>query len=226
VFSDKEVPLSPGKTTVVEFPKIMKRPNTKVWVNLDLFVNMWKSIKYEGTWAAFPWIVKADLYTVFIPSRLRMLLVRQPVTSEGVYMENCKGVRMGFHGSLEVISNLAFGKLLSNLDWCKTQLPITNGTHTHFKYYGEDKFAAWCMHKRNVSRVPSRQEVAQVPANEKIQGLHLTESCPTHTLKQVADSRSKKWMPNCTKVKTAGMHSFQKVTQYMRCLKETRQDEF
>ena len=46
--------------------------------------------------------MEADPYTVFIPQRLRDLLLHQPVATNGVYMENCKHVRMGFHGSLEV----------------------------------------------------------------------------------------------------------------------------
>merc|ERR1712039_761281 len=223
LFSDKAVKLNPGMTTVVEFPKEKKRPNTKVWVNLPLFLNMWAKIKEEGSWAGYPWTVKADLYTVFIPQRLRDIVVHQPVTAEGIYLENCKGVRMGFHGSLEVTSKIAFGKLLDNLDACQTELPFKNGTHTHFKYYGEDKFAIWCMHKHGVGRVPSRQEIARVPANEKVYGLHLCISCPDHKKKEIKDPRSKKWRPDCRRARTAGIHSFTKVDDWMKCYRETMQ---
>merc|ERR1712203_895264 len=49
----------------------------------------------EGTWKSYPWIVKADPYTVFIPQRLRYILRHQPIPATGAYMENCKHVRMG-----------------------------------------------------------------------------------------------------------------------------------
>merc|ERR1711963_498249 len=88
-------------------------------------------------------------------------------------------------GSLEVISRDAFGTLLDHLDSCQTELPITNGTHTHFRYYGEDKFAAWCMHKHGVGRIPSRQEIVTVPMDQPIRGLHLTQSCPHHKAKEI-----------------------------------------
>jgi len=202
---------------VVDYPKQVRRPNTKVWVNLPLFVNMWTKIKEEGTYKNYAWTVKADPYTVFIPQRLQSILAHQPVPPNGAYLENCKHVRMGFHGSLEVASRNAFTTLLDNLDNCQTELPITNGTKTHFKYYGEDKFLIWCMHKHGVGRVPSRQEVITVPANEPIYGLHITISCPAHKLPQLKDKTKKKWQPDCTKVRTAGIHGFTAVGEYIKC---------
>merc|ERR1712039_763418 len=120
----------------------------------------------------------------------------------GVYMENCKHARMGFHGSLEVVSKGAFGTFLTNLEACHAELPVEDG----------------------VGRVPSRQEVIKVPIAEKIFGLHLTVSCPDHSCKEAKDRRSKKWMPNCTRVKAAGMHPFKKPDVYMRCVKETMEN--
>jgi len=226
VFSDTDKQLNPGRTVVVDFPKFKKRPNTKLWVNTPVFVNVWKNIKQEGTWKKYPWIIKADVYTVFIPRRLEYVLRHQPVPSNGVYMENCQHVRMGFHGSLEVISRDAFGTLLDHLDSCQVELPITAGTHTHFKYYGEDKFAAWCMHKHGVGRIPSRQEIVSVPANQHIYGLHLTQTCPDHKQKLIQDKKSKKkFSLNCSRVLTAGLHGFLKVKPYMKCLHETMQAE-
>merc|ERR1719210_3143568 len=131
---------------------------------------------------------------------------------------------MGFHGSLEVVSKNGFGKLLDHLESCQTELPIKNGTRTHFGYYGEDKFAVWCMHKHGVSRVPSRQSVVTVPANQKVYGLHVTISCPTHKVKEIKDPRNKKkWMPDCRRVRTAAMHPFMKVKDWLRCYRETQQ---
>jgi hypothetical protein len=225
VFSDKDAKLNPGRTVVVDYPKLMRRPNNKLWVNTPFFLNIWKSIKQEGTWKSYPWIVKADPYTVFIPQRLQYILRHQPIPATGAYMENCKHVRMGFHGSLEVASRDAFGTFLDHLDSCQTELPIKNGTHTHFRYYGEDKFIAWCMHRHGVGRIPSRQEIRTVPENQHIFGLHLTRTCSDHRAKEITDSNSKKkkWWPNCSRALTAGLHGFKKPLEYMKCLHETIQ---
>merc|ERR1712032_1209627 len=178
---------NPGKTIVVDFPKVIKRPNVKLWVNTPLFMNIWKKIKEAGVWNSYDWTVKVDPYTVFVPQRLRNIVFHQPVTNKGVYLENCKHVRMGFHGSLEVISKGAWGIFMNNLDTCHSELPWEHGTHTHFRYYGEDKFLAWCLHLKGVGRVPSRQETLRVPLDEMIYGLHITVSCPHHTTKGVKD---------------------------------------
>jgi len=222
VFSDVDKPLNPGRTVKVGFPKLVKRPNTKIFVNLPVFLNVWKNIKQEGTWKGYAWTVKVDPYTVFIPQRLRDLVVHQAVPEAGAYLENCKHVRMGFHGSLEVVSRNAFGNFLDHLDSCQNELPIKNGTHTHFKYYGEDKFFAFCMHKHGIGRIPSRQEVVTVPAGQPIYGLHTTISCPAHNVPQIADKSSKQWKPDCKRVQTAGIHQFIKPKEYSKCLNDMR----
>merc|ERR1712151_722039 len=221
VFSDMAKDLNPGKTIVVDFPKKVKRPNVKLWVNTPLFMNVWKKIKEAGVWKSYDWTVKVDPYTVFVPQRLRNIVFRQPVTNKGVYLENCKHVRMGFHGSLEVISKVAWGIFMNNLDTCHSELPWEHGDHTHFRYYGEDKFLAWCLHLKGVGRVPSRQETLRVPLDQMIYGLHITPSCPQHTVKEVKDKNFKLFQPNCTRVRTAGMHSFKKPDKWMKCYKET-----
>jgi len=104
VFSDVEMKLdrNAGGFVKVAYPKGIRRPNTKNYVNLPVFLNVWRAIKADTNWKSFPWVAKADPSTVFIPQRLRDIVGRQVVTESGVYMENCKYVRMGFHGSLEV----------------------------------------------------------------------------------------------------------------------------
>jgi hypothetical protein len=221
VFSDMAKDLNPGKTIVVGFPKVVKRPNVKLWVNTPLFMNIWKKIKENGMWHGYDWTVKIDPYTVFIPQRLRNLVFHQPVTYNGVYLENCKNVRMGFHGSFEVISKDAWGIFMNNLDTCSSELPWEHADHAHFRYYGEDKFLAWCLHLKGVGRVPSRQETLRVPLDQMIYGLHITPSCPHHTVKEVKDKNFKLFQPNCTRVRTAGMHAFKKPDTWMKCYKET-----
>merc|ERR1712222_23832 len=159
-----------GKTFKVEYPKLQRRPNTKNWVNLPLFLTVWKMIRQQTTWKSYPWIVKSDPSAVFIPQRLREVLKVQHVTQNGIFLENCKDTRMSFHGSLEVMSNAAFA---------------------HFRYYGEDKFLAWCMQAYGVDKLPSYQMVETVPKDQPIKGLHITVSCPSH--RSPFELQMKKW---------------------------------
>merc|ERR1712032_1318272 len=123
----------------------------------------------------------------------------------------------------------AMGAFLDNLDKCQYELPFENGTHAHFKYYGEDKFMAWCMHYHGVLRVPSRQEAIRVPLTEPIKGLHMTTSCPAHHIPQTskltkADKKSGvavEWKPDCSRIRTAGIHQFKKLKAWMKCYKDT-----
>jgi len=226
VFSDVSQSFGNKSTVKVEYTKVhysngsvVQRPNTKIFVNTELFMNVWKSILKQAPWGSFEWVVKADPVTVFIPARLRYLLSTQLVTAKGVYMENCNYVRMSFHGSLEVVSKDGFATFLKNLDNCHTSLPWKDGTYSHFRYYGEDKFMQFCMDKLGIDKVPSRQMVEQVPKNMQIYGLHLTVSCPAHRTK--FETAMKKWKPNCTRSRTAGLHPFKTVKEWTECFKNT-----
>jgi len=227
VFSDLLVQLDPGQTIKVDYTKVhysngtaVRRPNTQIYVNTLLFVNVWGYIKHQTTWKSFSWVVKADPFTVFIPSRLRSILSHQMVTPSGVYMENCKYVRMSLHGSLEVVSKDAFGTFLDNLEECQSSLPWRNAERAHFRYYGEDKFLQHCMDRHGVSRVPSRQMVDTVPKSEpRLYGLHLSVSCPGHRTK--FERALQKWKPNCSRSVTAGMHAFKTPKAYIECLRNT-----
>jgi len=226
VFSDKSMKLGPKWTVKVEYQKVyasngsaVRRPNTQMFVNLELFMNVWRAIKNQGEYAKHEWVVKSDPTTVFIPARLRIILQTQLVTPKGVYMENCNYVRMSLHGSLEVASIGGFGTFLDKLDDCYTTLPWKDAKYSHFKYYGEDKFLQFCMDKHGVDKVASRQMVEQVPKPMNIYGLHLTVSCPGHRTK--FETAMKKWKPNCTRSKTAGLHPFKTVKDWTTCFKNT-----
>jgi len=223
VFSDIVMKLdtNAGGFVKVAFPKGVRRPNTKNYVNLPVFLNVWRALKADTNWKSFPWVVKADPSTVFIPQRLREIVRWQVVTESGVYMENCKYARMGFHGSLEVYSGLAFSKLLAHMEDCQTRLPIHVSDHAHFREYGEDKFAAWCMHLEGVDKIPSRQQVDSLPEDTMIQGLHITVTCPGHRSKFTRTLP--KWHPNCTNTKAAGLHAFRKPKLWAKCFQETMQ---
>jgi hypothetical protein len=219
VFSDLEVALNPGKTVKVYYPHVLQRPNTKIWVNLPLFLTVWKIIRQATTWKSFPWIVKSDPPSVFIPQRLRQVLSYQHVTQNGIFLENCKDTRMSFHGSLEVMSNTAFGTFLEHLEDCQRVLRWDHAYRAHFRYYGEDKFLAWCMEAYGVDKLPSMQMVEHVPEYQPIQGLHLTVSCPAH--RSNFELHDNKWHPNCTRSRTASMHAFRTVEKWVQCFQNT-----
>merc|ERR1712012_198002 len=112
VFSDVLFELTPGPpqaifSRVVNFPKPAVRPNTKLWVNTLLMVNVWKEVLESGHPANYDWTVKVDPTTIFLPIRLRRILENQKQTDAGIYLENCKWVRWGFHGSLMVMDKKA-----------------------------------------------------------------------------------------------------------------------
>merc|ERR1712061_572500 len=54
--------------------------------------------------------------------RLREKLGGVEVTSNGIYLENCKYVKFGFFGNLEVFSRQAASTYIANLDDCKKSL--------------------------------------------------------------------------------------------------------
>merc|ERR1712109_618 len=70
-----------------------------------------------------------------------------------------------------------------------------------------------------VDKIPSRQQVDSLPEETMIQGLHITVSCPGHRTK--FERTMKKWHPNCTITKSAGLHAFRKPTLWAKCFRET-----
>merc|ERR1712008_485556 len=98
-------------------------------------------------------IVKSDPPAVFIPQRLREVLKFQHVTQNGIFLENCKDTRMSLHGSLEVMSNTAFGTFLDHIEDCLDVLPWQNASYAHFRYYGEDAFHSCLQDCKEVGRM-------------------------------------------------------------------------
>jgi len=124
---------------------------------------------------------------------------------------------------MEVMSKDAFGTFLDNIDDCQETLPWMNGTHAHWRYWGEDKFLQFCMDKSGVTRVPTRQMVEMVPKDQNLYGLHLTISCPGHRSK--FEGLVQKWHPNCSRSLTAGMHPFKTPEKWLECLKNTTENQ-
>merc|ERR1719189_1558414 len=217
VFSDVPFELTPGPpraifSTVIDFPKPAVRPNTKLWVNTLLMVNVWKRVFQDGHYANYDWTVKVDPTTIFLPIRLRKILRDQKQTDKGIYLENCKYVRWGFHGSLEVMDKKASSTLAANVGNCLHELPWDKSEHSHFIFAGEDKFMQRCMDLHGVDRIPSTFELGQG------EGLHTTITCPAHV---PAKANTTKWHPPCNTTRTAAMHPFKKPELYFTCLKQT-----
>jgi len=236
VFSDVSTWLSPKSdgeqqqfTVQVDFPKNARRPNSRAWVNTPVYVNVWKAVKAQGKFRESDWVVKIDPGAVFFPARLREILSHQKVTDNGVFLENCKYVRYGFFGALEVMDNKAATVLTDKVEACFTELPWQHAQHAHGRFYGEDKFVQKCMERYNVNKVPSQYEAGEVPSDDPYKGLLTTNACPAHktktdTMKEKALKKPGtkiKWFPNCATTKTAAVHIFIKPEDYFECLKQS-----
>jgi len=222
VFSDIPFELTPGPpkrimATQVDFPKPVVRPKGKLWQNTLLFVNVWKKLLEQNVFKDYDWTVKVDPTTVFLPIRLRKILKTQKQTDNGVYLENCKYVRYGFHGSLEVVDKKAAMTYAQHATNCLDEVQWQHAKHAHFSYMGEDKFMQRCMDRHGVDKIPSTYDLGNGPQK----GLHTTVTCPAHEPNQGKDL-PKHWKPPCAKTLTAAMHAFKKPKDYFTCLKATQ----
>ena len=219
VFSDVLFQLTPGPpqeifSTVVDFPKPAIRPYVKLWVNTLLYVNIWNKIRQDGHHANYDWTVQVDVTTIFLPIRLRTILKDQKQTDSGVYLENCKWVRYGFHGSLEAMDKRAAATLAQHAEGCLEELPWDEAEHAHFSYSGEDKFVQRCMDLHGIDKIPSTFERGMG------KGLHTTITCPAH-LPKLTPKEREHWHPPCNTTRTAAMHPFKDPKLYFTCLRET-----
>ena len=55
---------------------------------------------------------------------------------------------------MEVLSKVAFGTFLANLEECLVSLARKDAECARFRSYGEDKFLLKCMGRHGVDRVP------------------------------------------------------------------------
>jgi hypothetical protein len=147
VYSDQAWPIDPadpdlGTSIVVEAPHMWKR-KTGAWGNTPTFMNVWRDIGTRGVYANYEFTVKIDPDAVFFPYRLYSYLVHKPIPfqSSGTYIVNCRYVKDGFFGAVEVFSQAAFTQLIQSFEACKQKLPWT----TKGKEFGEDKFAEKCL---------------------------------------------------------------------------------
>jgi len=215
VYSDVSTWLSPGDVDTEMVTELAgapfhyaKRKETGTWINGNIFLAVWKKIEAQGLWEDKDWTVKADADAVFLPSRLRQKLLTQEVTSNGIYLENCKYVNFGFFGNLEVISRKGVATYLSSIDDCKTSLNyLGKEKETGNEPWGEDLFAQRCMDLHGV---------------DKVSAFDLTTDGMCEAFRPEGQKKNKKWTPDCATTTTPGMHPFVNPKVYFDCLKATQ----
>jgi len=113
----------------------------------------WEKVFEEAAWERFDWTVKVDVDTVFLPQRLRYVLLSHPDTHpRGMYLVNC---RYGLHGSIEVFSRKAVREWSSGWEVCRDQFKkMCNGPCK----WGEDMFIDQCM--KRVLKIERRTELS------------------------------------------------------------------
>jgi hypothetical protein len=214
VYSDVNTWLSPGKveTVMVEDTEgnfhTQKRKVTGTWINANMHIAAWKKIKEENMWSSKDWTVKVDADTVFLPNRLPQKLGQVEVTSNGIYLENCKYVKFGFFGNTEVISRQGAATFIANMDDCKQSLKYMDSEEDYGNEpWGEDLFAQRCMDLHGVDRVSAWD---------------ITTDGMCMAYRPEGEKKNRKWKPDCAVTNTPAMHPFMKPKDYFDCLKDTQ----
>jgi hypothetical protein len=208
IFSDRDGEAGPGAPLVKlddvdgDF-KFAKREETGTWVNTGLHYQAWKAIKVAGAYKGANWVVKVDCDAVFVPSRLVSWLSDKLVPASGEYLENCRFVKYGWFGSLEIFSKVAFETLLGSMDSCKETLDWKVGIDGG-KYgpMGEDLFAQACLDNNGVLRGDAF-------------GTKLDGTCEAD--RPLDQKKNKKWKPTCDQENFAAYHPLMKPQDWWAC---------
>merc|ERR1711992_504104 len=127
VFSDVPAQISLDKgywSTVVSdadgtFKSLRRKDKPDHYLNTPLFIQVWKALAQQQRWSRQSFTVKVDPTTVFFPAKLRTYLAsKTDEPANGYYMQNCKSVKQGFFGNLEVVSKQAMTIFLQRADSC------------------------------------------------------------------------------------------------------------
>merc|ERR1711933_666080 len=213
VFSDKDGDLGPGASLVKledadgDF-HFAKREETGTWLNTGLHYQAWKAIQAEGKYATANWVVKVDADAVMITSRLKYWLSDKYVPPAGTYLENCKFVKYGYFGSLEIFSKAAFETLLASMASCKDggidwKVGVDGGKYGPM---GEDLFAQTCLDANGVKR--------GIGYGSKLDG-----TCEAD--RPTEEKKNKKWMPGCDYLNTTTYHPLMKPEDWWACYEAT-----
>merc|ERR1712187_612458 len=121
-------------------------------------------------------------------------------TSGGIYIVNCRDVKDGFFGPLEVFSQQAVKTFLANAKTCDTELEWKK----QGKQWGEDKFAERCMAAHGVDMIEAKSKMAQQ------QGV------------KYASIKMEPRVQKCTDKKALAFHPLRKPYDYFECVKTTQ----
>lgn len=149
VYADQPMDLMAGgaRAVYISGPKAVRGqvpnkylPGTTMWLNTGVFLQAWRQVVVDPRALSSSWIVKADVDTVFLPNRLRGMLLDNPdVTSDewpGMYVKNCQAF-MSMQGPLEVFSLKAVLNFADGKENCMRRLS--------WMAMGEDMFMDRCM---------------------------------------------------------------------------------
>jgi hypothetical protein len=114
-------------------------------LNIPVFVRVWKLIFHDAMFWNYNWTVKVDPDTVFLPQRLRHLVMDGPEPSKSLYFNNCEIDAM--HGPIEVMSRAAMGAYKWGIDHC------LDSKVASVKEDGEDVFLRNCLEYLQVRRL-------------------------------------------------------------------------
>lgn len=164
VFSNVTLQLSlPGRPEVLTH-RILSNLSVKYggrWgtaLNTEIFIKVWKAVVKLGRYMNHDWTIKVDSDTVFIPSRLALMLRWWPMSEEmvanaqgdagiegppqnGTFLGNCKFD--GMHGPIEVLSRNAVATWAAGYHACDDM---------RTKPFGEDKYIRRCLTRLGVNK--------------------------------------------------------------------------
>jgi len=205
VYSNRSIVLSPEGESPNVTTGVIDGPMAGVLggkfhtvLNTQVFLRFWKKvIANEDAWAC-DWIVKLDPDTMFVPVRLKALLLTKegPLGKEhpkhGLWLNNC-GV--GLHGPIEVLSRGALETFRFGHLKCEEGKPAKHGQ--------EDWFLRDCFHELGIQKVDAY--------NLLFEG---TMAC------QERPSSWHPYRPPCFAPQVA-FHPFKAVASWMHCHQET-----
>jgi hypothetical protein len=222
VFADQKVEISPGTpgrdpplyTVAVDFPHIGLRKGWNTWINTPIFKNLWGVIRQEKLFEKHQWTVKVDVDAVFFPARLSNRLAGQEVTPGGIFFVNCRYVKDGFFGALEVMSRVAIQTFLDNIESCDKSLNWT----TPGALWGEDKFAQRCMEAHGVDAVEDLKLISDGLCDqiEERSKLAKQKGVPYSSIKTEVK------VQKCHDSHTIAFHPLRRPYDYFECVKNAQ----
>jgi len=182
-------------------------------LNTAVFVRVWNAVSAAGQYLNFDWTVKLDADCVFLPQRLRSILIGiDPFMP--AYLENC---RFGLHGPIEVANRLAMRAFLIGQSECydiynkaMQREPMKFDDTLHLVKgdagtwvadslnhgFGEDEYIRRCLKQNNVKLIHAHGMLAE-------------EACKTAA-------------PNCDSIEAVAFHPFKDGDTYLTCMQNAQ----